>query len=156
MSPTDRSAESSIEGQNENPPLSLEDLLELVATGRSESFRQVYDRTSAQVFGLACAVVRDAGSAQDVTREVFLEVWQLAGGFDRSAESALDWMMHLTRSKSIQCLHRRRMVRLRGEPPMLTDSKEVAAPGLLTSVVRQGSEYLMSLRPLATGLPLPR
>ena len=179
MSSTGRCGQSSIESRSDSA-LSLEDLIELVACdefgvrnsaqkgpvsalwradlvteGRSASLRQVYDRTSAQIFGLALAVVRDVDSAEAVTREVFLEVWQTAGAFDRSVHSALEWMQLLTRVKSIECLHRRRLARPR-EQPVGIEMIGTTGPGLLASVVRQGSEYLMALRPLAAGLSAPR
>ena len=133
---------------------SLEDLLQLVADGQPDPFGHIYDRTSARVFGAATSVVRDRSSAEDVTREVFVDVWQLAGGFDRSAGSALEWMMLLTRSRSIECLRRRRSVQQPANQQTAAGRTDLTGTGgLLTTLVRQGEEFLTALRPITPGLP---
>lgn len=80
---------------------SLADLVEQVALGQGEAFRELYNRTSLRVFRLSNSILRDVGHAEEVTQEVFLEIWQRAAGFDRSKGSASGFVLRLTHSRSV-------------------------------------------------------
>lgn len=94
------------------PAQQLADLLEGIATGEQSHLACLYEVTAAQVFGLACAVLRNASLAEEVTQDIFLEIWQHADRFDRTEGTALSWIMMLTRSRAAdkirhhQALHR--------------------------------------------------
>src|SRR4051812_24244734 len=51
-------------------------LMRRVARADASAFEALYDELSSSVFGLARRVVRDPARAEDVTQEVFLEVWR--------------------------------------------------------------------------------
>src|SRR4051812_12952269 len=53
-------------------------LVARVARGDSAAFEALYDALGALVHGLARRVVRDPSRAEDVTQEVFLDVWRKA------------------------------------------------------------------------------
>ncbi|GGK69550.1 ECF RNA polymerase sigma factor SigK [Ornithinimicrobium pekingense] len=92
------------------PPPARNDLAELlaqVAEGDQESFADLYDAIAPRVHGLARRVVRDPAMAEEVTQEVFLQVWREARRFDPSRGSALSWLLTLT--------HRRAVDRVRAE-----------------------------------------
>ena len=59
-------------------------LLGRVARGDSQAFDALYDEVSPAVYGLARRVVRDPARAEDVTQEVFLEVWRQGGPLRRA------------------------------------------------------------------------
>ena len=84
-----------------DPESSLADLVELVALGDDGAFSALYNRTSWKVFGLSNAIIRDASHAEEVTQEVFLEIWQRAASFDRSRGSASGFVMRLAHSRSV-------------------------------------------------------
>src|SRR3954454_13323076 len=65
-------------------PSDVDLLLSRIARGDAGAFESLYDELAATVFGLARRVVRDPARAEDVTQEVFLEVWRKAPRFDRS------------------------------------------------------------------------
>ncbi|WP_407669363.1 ECF RNA polymerase sigma factor SigK [Ornithinimicrobium avium] len=79
----------------------------LVAAQDREAFAQLYDAVAARVHGLAVRVVRDPAIAEEVTQEVFLQVWREASRFDPGRGSALAWLLTLT--------HRRAVDRVRSE-----------------------------------------
>src|SRR5262249_61534846 len=58
------------------PGVDLAALLALVAKGDQAAFEAVYDRVAAPVFGTVRNVVRDPGLSEEVTQEVFVEVWR--------------------------------------------------------------------------------
>jgi RNA polymerase sigma-70 factor (ECF subfamily) len=76
-------------------------LLHAVARGDQPAFSQLYDRMQPRVLGLAMRILRDIGHAEEVTQEVFLEVWQLADHFDAEKGSATSWILRKTHSRSI-------------------------------------------------------
>lgn len=94
---------------SDNPagPSDLAGLLHLVGTGDQHALAQVYDLVAPRVFGLALRVVRDRALAEEVTQEVFLQVWRQAGEVDPGRGSPLGWLMTLT--------HRRAVDRVRSE-----------------------------------------
>jgi RNA polymerase sigma-70 factor (ECF subfamily) len=63
-------------------PADIDDLMRKVARGDSGAFEELYDELAPAVFGLARRVVRDPAKAEDVTQEVFVDVWRKATRFD--------------------------------------------------------------------------
>ncbi len=82
-------------------PPSPEQLLQLTAVGRQDAFERLYDTFGARVFGLARRIVRDPSQAEEVSQEVFLEIWRRASRFDASKGSATSWIMTLTHGRSV-------------------------------------------------------
>jgi RNA polymerase sigma-70 factor (ECF subfamily) len=76
-------------------------LLTAVANGDRDAFSQLYDRMHPRVLGLSMRILRDISHAEEVTQEVFLEVWQLADHFDASKGSATSWVLRKAHSRSI-------------------------------------------------------
>lgn len=81
--------------------LSTEDLLQRVATGDREAFAQLYDRTAPRVFGLVKRLLRDHSQSEEVTQEVFLEIWQTATRYDTSKGGAIAWMLTMTHRRAV-------------------------------------------------------
>lgn len=94
-------------------PAPPEELLDRVARGDEAAFGALYDAFSARVFGLATRVVRDPQQAQDVTQEVFLEIWRRASRFDRTKGSAVSWVLTLAHSRSVDRVRSAQAARVR-------------------------------------------
>jgi RNA polymerase sigma-70 factor (ECF subfamily) len=82
-------------------PSTLSSLIRLSARGDEQAFTQLYDETSARVFGLVLRVIRDRAQAEEVTQEVFLQVWRTASRYDESKGSALSWLMTLAHRRAV-------------------------------------------------------
>jgi RNA polymerase sigma-70 factor (ECF subfamily) len=61
----------------------------------------LYDATARRVFGLVLRVVRDPAQAEEVTQEVFLEIWRTAGRYDPGRGSPLSWMLTIAHRKAV-------------------------------------------------------
>jgi RNA polymerase sigma-70 factor (ECF subfamily) len=77
-----------------------------VARGDAQAFDQLYDELSASVYGLARRVVRDPARAEDVTQEVFLEVWRKAARFDRALGKGKTWVMTIAHRRAVDAVRR--------------------------------------------------
>ena len=65
-----------------DPGVHLAALLASTAQGDHRAFEAVYDLLAATVFGTVRGVVRDPCLSEEVTQEVFLEIWRTASRFD--------------------------------------------------------------------------
>ncbi len=82
-------------------PPELELLLGRAATGDEGAFGRLYDLVVARVFGLVQRVVRDPAQSEEVTQDVFLEIWRHSARFDPAKGSALSWMLTIAHRKSV-------------------------------------------------------
>ncbi|MCU1474555.1 MAG: polymerase subunit sigma [Amnibacterium sp.] len=80
---------------------SNEDLLLLVATGDKAAFARLYDATAPRLFGLARRLLIDFAQAEEVTQEVYLEIWQSATRYEASRGSAMAWMLTLAHRRAV-------------------------------------------------------
>ena len=87
--------------------LDAENLLRRAGRGDEAAFSDFYDLTSGLVYGIVVKVVRDPAMAQEVSQEVFVELWRLAPRFDASRGSARAWTSTVA--------HRRAVDRVRSE-----------------------------------------
>jgi RNA polymerase sigma-70 factor (ECF subfamily) len=84
-----------------SPTPDLAGLLRACGRGDQAAFAQLYDATSARVFGLAVRVVRDPAQAEEVAQEAFLEIWRASARFDAGLGSPLAWMLTIVHRKAV-------------------------------------------------------
>jgi RNA polymerase sigma-70 factor (ECF subfamily) len=87
-------------------PADVDHLMRRVARGDSQAFEALYDELSPAVFGLARRVVRDPARAEDVTQEVFLDVWRKATRFDVELGKAKTWVMTIAHRRAVDAVRR--------------------------------------------------
>jgi RNA polymerase sigma-70 factor (ECF subfamily) len=83
------------------PDTTLEALLRQVARGDESAFEHVYDHVSGAVFGLIRRVLRDPAQAEEVTQEVFVEVWRTATRFDAQKGSGRTWILMMAHRRAV-------------------------------------------------------
>ncbi|MFZ2503285.1 MAG: sigma-70 family RNA polymerase sigma factor, partial [Nocardioides sp.] len=71
------------------------------ARGDEAAFADLYDATSARLHGLILRVVRDPAQAEEVTQEVYLEIWRQAARFRPESGSALAWMLTIAHRRAV-------------------------------------------------------
>ena len=57
-------------------------LMARVAKGDEPAFAELYDELAPTVYGIVLRVVRDPAQSEEVTQEVFVELWRQAARFD--------------------------------------------------------------------------
>jgi RNA polymerase sigma factor (sigma-70 family) len=65
-------------------------------------------RFEGRVFGLALAITRDRGLAEEVSQEAFLRAWRAAAVYDQSRASVLTWLLTITRNAAIDTVRAQR------------------------------------------------
>ena len=93
----------------------LERLLSGVAAGDRGALEQLYCRTRTAVYGLALSYLKNTHDAQDVTQDVYVQVWDCAEQY-RPTGSPMGWLLTVCRSL---CL-----IRLRREERRVALSEE--------------------------------
>jgi RNA polymerase sigma-70 factor, ECF subfamily len=79
----------------------MDGLLMAAAQGDDGAFELVLTRLSGPVQRLVRAVVRDPAQAEEVTQEVFFELWRTAVRYDSGKGSAAAWAMTIARRRAI-------------------------------------------------------
>lgn len=79
----------------------LSELLRSSARGDQAAFAELYDATSARVYGLVRRVVRDPHQAEEVAQEVYLEVWRTSARYDEARGSAQGWILTIAHRRAV-------------------------------------------------------
>ncbi len=85
----------------ESPQADLSDLIAATAAGDEAALAELYDRTHVWIFGLVKKVLNDVAEAEEVTLDVYWQIWKSAQGYRRSKGSPGAWIAMLARSRAI-------------------------------------------------------
>jgi RNA polymerase sigma-70 factor, ECF subfamily len=77
-----------------------------VIDGDVRAFEAIYDRYSAQVFGLAMRVTGRRRAAEEATQDAFLSLWRTAGSYDQHRGTLKTWLLSVVHNRSIDWLRR--------------------------------------------------
>lgn len=76
-------------------------LIALTAQGDQNALATLYDRTSPQVFGLILKILNNREAAEEVTLDVYTQVWRQAHTYDQTRGAPGAWLMMLARTRAI-------------------------------------------------------
>lgn len=91
--------------------------------------RAFFERHGRAVFGLARAILRDEGAAEDATQEAFARAFASADTFDASRGTARTWLLAIARHAAFEALRRRREAPI-GEADAEDDAEPLLDLGL--------------------------
>ncbi len=83
----------------------LQQLLHRIAGGEREALAELYQRTKTAVYGLALSYLKNAHDAQDLTQDVYVQVWNCAEQY-RPAGSPMGWLLTVCRNLCLMRLRR--------------------------------------------------
>ena len=84
-----------------------ETLIRLIAQSQEQALAQLYDRYHRLIFSLALAIVNDRATAEEITLDVFMRVWQKAGTYRAEQAKVSTWLTYIARHHAIDVLRRR-------------------------------------------------
>jgi RNA polymerase sigma-70 factor (ECF subfamily) len=96
-SETERSEEMESSGEQ----LSKETLLARIATGDEAAFSALYDELAPRVLGLVRRLLVDHAQSEEVTQEIFLEIWQNAPRYEPSKGGATTWIFMMAHRRAV-------------------------------------------------------
>jgi RNA polymerase sigma-70 factor (ECF subfamily) len=76
-------------------------LIAQTAQGDQTALAALYDRTSPQVYGLALKILGNREEAEEVTLDVYTQVWRQAHTYDGTRGTPGGWLMMLARTRAI-------------------------------------------------------
>lgn len=90
-------------------------LMQLVQAGDEAAFAALYDELAGVVFGTVKRVLRDPAMSEEVTQEVFVELWRTAARFDPDRASVSTWAVTMARRRAVDRVRREQSQRDRIE-----------------------------------------
>ncbi|OQW31344.1 MAG: hypothetical protein A4E19_20460 [Nitrospira sp. SG-bin1] len=76
-------------------------LITQTAQGDQSAIATLYDRTSHQVYGLIFKILGNREAAEEVTLDVYTQVWRQAHTFDETRGTPGGWLIMLARTRAI-------------------------------------------------------
>lgn len=79
-------------------------LVQSIATGDQLALHALYDQTNRIVFTLILRITSNRETAEELTLDVFHDVWRRAPAYDPAVGSVVGWIMNQARSRAIDRL----------------------------------------------------
>jgi RNA polymerase sigma-70 factor (ECF subfamily) len=96
-----RETDRSQDFESVDKPATKETLLAQIAGGDQAAFGALYDEISPRVFGLIRRLLVDHAQAEEVTQEVFLEIWQNAARYEPGKGGASTWILTMAHRRAV-------------------------------------------------------
>jgi RNA polymerase sigma-70 factor, ECF subfamily len=119
-------------------------LVSAIATGDELALHALYDRAHRPAFTLILRITRDRQTAEELTLDVFHDVWRKASQYDATNGTVLGWIMNQARSRAIDRLRfeqRKKRVPLQHEDPVASSVRPAAEESL---EVKQRARHLLA------------
>jgi RNA polymerase sigma-70 factor, ECF subfamily len=93
------------------------ELIDRVRSGEQSAFAALYDESSPLVYGLTVRILGNKADAEEVTLDVYKQIWRTAKDYDPARASVQAWIVMLARTRAID-RQRQATSRMRVEQPM--------------------------------------
>lgn len=103
-------------------------LVRTIAGGDSRALRILYERTHRLVFTLALRISGHRESAEEITLDVFHDVWARAAKYDPENGPVIGWIMNQARSRAIDRVRYEQRAKRRPRELDAADDAKVEAP----------------------------
>jgi RNA polymerase sigma-70 factor (ECF subfamily) len=102
--------------------------MQRVQHGDEAAFAALYDELAGVVFGAVKRVLRDPAMSEEVTQEVFVELWRTAARFDPDRASVSTWAVTMARRRAVDRVRREQSQRDRIERSATLRPAQVDSP----------------------------
>jgi RNA polymerase sigma-70 factor (ECF subfamily) len=104
-------------------------LVRAIAAGDQAALHSLYERTHRLVFTLAIRIIANRESAEEVTIDVFHDVWRKASAYDPADGPVVGWIMNQARCRAIDRLRfEQRKKRKNTYPDSLLPTTDIVDP----------------------------
>ena len=83
-------------------------LIDRVRIREQEAMAEIFNRYAGLVYSVALRILKDSGHAEDVTQEIFFQLWRNPDSFSPSRGSLPAWLLVVARNRAIDHLRQRR------------------------------------------------
>jgi RNA polymerase sigma-70 factor (ECF subfamily) len=126
-------------------------LVQAIAAGDQPALHALYERAHRIVFTLIMRITANRETAEELTIDVFHDVWRRAAGYDAATGTVLGWIMNQARSRAIDRLRfESRKKRSRGDDVEPT-AETAADPHDVLELREQGEALRKALAALTPG-----
>jgi len=125
-------------------------LVQAVAYGDQRALHTLYERTHRIVFTLIMRICKSRETAEELTVDVFHDVWRRAPAYDPKAGSVVGWIMNQARSRAIDRLRfeqRKKRVNPHADEPLAVQGVGDSAERIVSD--EQGARLRKALAVLA-------
>ena len=130
------------EGREEQQHLAA--LIGRIAQSDQAAVAELYDATSPSIFGLALVILGDRAAAEEVTLDVYAQVWRAAASYNPERGAPSTWLFMLTRSRGIDYLRSRAWREHEREQPLdLVGAYADSAPGPEEEIATAGRSHIV-------------
>ena len=103
MASPDSDPENAVEQRNQR----LRDLLSGCALNDRQAFSQLYELTSAKLYGVILRILNRSEWAEDCLQEAYVKVWNRSDSYRPHLASPMTWMATIARNQALDLLRRR-------------------------------------------------
>lgn len=117
-------------------------LIDRVLVREQQAMTEIFDRYAGLVYSVALRVLKDNGQAEDVTQEIFFQLWRSPDRFSATRGSLASWLLVVARNRAIDRLRQRKY----GEPvdEMTVDSATNLENEAERSIMMQRVQSIMA------------
>jgi RNA polymerase sigma-70 factor (ECF subfamily) len=125
-------------------------LVASIAGGDQQALRALYERTHRLVFTLVMRICGNREMADELTVDVFHDVWRRSGQYDPADGSVVGWIMIQARSRAIDRLRFEQRKKRGGadRPDPGSEQVEVSGPANVIEAQQRGSQLREALAEL--------
>ncbi len=86
----------------------IEDLIARTALADRAAFQELYQLTSAKLFGISLRVLGTRSEAEEAVQDSYIKIWRSAGRYQAGGYSPMTWLITIARNTAIDRLRARR------------------------------------------------
>ncbi len=75
-----------------------------LADGDQSALQEIYEATSAKLFGICLRILGDRKEAEDALQDVYVNLWQRADRYDPTRASPISWLATFARNRAVDRL----------------------------------------------------
>jgi RNA polymerase sigma-70 factor (ECF subfamily) len=81
-------------------------LLSRCSLGDQAAFRELYQATSAKLYGIALRILKREAWAEEALQEAYVKIWRYADSYNPGRGRPMTWMINVVRNQSLDLLRR--------------------------------------------------